>query len=93
MISSGGQTLRGLIVLYRIANPILKQESAKYWGKRWEFSRSLMLLVVCWVFSSFNACCPPQETCRKCQGLWKEHMNLTCEQLAEKDDIKYRTSM
>ncbi|NWY56915.1 RN216 ligase, partial [Chionis minor] len=34
-----------------------------------------------------------QETCRKCQGLWKEHMNLTCEQLAEKDDIKYRTSI
>ncbi|XP_009070621.1 PREDICTED: E3 ubiquitin-protein ligase RNF216, partial [Acanthisitta chloris] len=33
------------------------------------------------------------ETCRKCQGLWKEHMNLTCEQLAEKDDIKYRTSI
>ncbi|NWT43740.1 RN216 ligase, partial [Chroicocephalus maculipennis] len=30
---------------------------------------------------------------RKCQGLWKEHMNLTCEQLAEKDDIKYRTSI
>lgn len=35
----------------------------------------------------------PQETCRKCQGLWKEHSGLTCEQLAEKDDIKYRTSM
>ncbi|KAJ6659697.1 hypothetical protein lerEdw1_018410 [Lerista edwardsae] len=33
------------------------------------------------------------ETCRKCQGLWKEHMSLTCEQLAEKDDIKYRTSI
>lgn len=44
-------------------------------------------------FPSFNVCYPPQETCRKCQGLWKEHMNLTCEQLAEKDDIKYRTSM
>lgn len=44
-------------------------------------------------YSSFNVCYPPQETCRKCQGLWKEHMNLTCEQLAEKDDIKYRTSM
>lgn len=35
----------------------------------------------------------PQETCRKCQGLWKEHNGLTCEELAEKDDIKYRTSM
>ncbi|KFO78902.1 E3 ubiquitin-protein ligase RNF216 [Cuculus canorus] len=45
------------------------------------------------VFFSFNACSPTQETCRQCQGLWKEHMNLTCEQLAEKDDIKYRTSI
>lgn len=44
-------------------------------------------------FLPFNVCSPAQETCRKCQGLWKEHMNLTCEQLAEKDDIKYRTSM
>nr|XP_040134596.1 E3 ubiquitin-protein ligase RNF216 isoform X4 [Ictidomys tridecemlineatus] len=34
-----------------------------------------------------------QETCRKCQGLWKEHNGLTCEELAEKDDIKYRTSI
>ncbi|ELW69920.1 E3 ubiquitin-protein ligase RNF216 [Tupaia chinensis] len=33
------------------------------------------------------------ETCRKCQGLWKEHNGLTCEELAEKDDIKYRTSI
>lgn len=33
----------------------------------------------------------PQETCRKCQGLWKEHNGLTCEELAGKDDIKYRT--
>uniref|UniRef100_A0A8V0ZPQ8 E3 ubiquitin-protein ligase RNF216 n=1 Tax=Gallus gallus TaxID=9031 RepID=A0A8V0ZPQ8_CHICK len=43
-------------------------------------------------FSCPNPRCR-KETCRKCQGLWKEHMNLTCEQLAEKDDIKYRTSM
>ncbi|KAM3826976.1 E3 ubiquitin-protein ligase RNF216 isoform 2-T2 [Vipera latastei] len=43
-------------------------------------------------FSCPNPCCR-KETCRKCQGLWKEHMNLSCEQLAEKDDIKYRTSM
>uniref|UniRef100_A0A8C5S6Z5 E3 ubiquitin-protein ligase RNF216 n=2 Tax=Laticauda laticaudata TaxID=8630 RepID=A0A8C5S6Z5_LATLA len=43
-------------------------------------------------FSCPNPCCR-KETCRKCQGLWKEHMNLTCEQLAEKDDIKYRTSI
>ncbi|XP_040597175.1 E3 ubiquitin-protein ligase RNF216-like [Mesocricetus auratus] len=34
-----------------------------------------------------------KETCRKCQGLWKEHSGLTCEDLAEKDDVKYRTSM
>ncbi|CAH7270474.1 Rnf216 [Phodopus roborovskii] len=34
-----------------------------------------------------------KETCRKCQGLWKEHNGLTCEELAEKDDIKYRTSI
>ncbi|XP_040590170.1 E3 ubiquitin-protein ligase RNF216-like [Mesocricetus auratus] len=32
-----------------------------------------------------------KETCRKCQGLWKEHSGLTCEELPEKDDIKYRT--
>ncbi|XP_048349876.1 E3 ubiquitin-protein ligase RNF216 [Sphaerodactylus townsendi] len=43
-------------------------------------------------FSCPNPRCR-KETCRKCQGLWKEHMNLTCEQLAEKDDIKYRTSI
>ncbi|XP_070586860.1 E3 ubiquitin-protein ligase RNF216-like isoform X1 [Erythrolamprus reginae] len=43
-------------------------------------------------FSCPNPCCR-KETCRKCQGLWKEHMNLSCEQLAEKDDIKYRTSI
>ncbi|XP_054556181.1 E3 ubiquitin-protein ligase RNF216-like, partial [Talpa occidentalis] len=36
---------------------------------------------------------PRAETCRKCQGLWKEHNGLTCEELAEKDDIKYRTSI
>ncbi|XP_069726498.1 E3 ubiquitin-protein ligase RNF216 [Phaenicophaeus curvirostris] len=43
-------------------------------------------------FSCPNPRCR-KETCRQCQGLWKEHMNLTCEQLAEKDDIKYRTSI
>ncbi|XP_029857877.1 E3 ubiquitin-protein ligase RNF216 [Aquila chrysaetos chrysaetos] len=43
-------------------------------------------------FSCPNPRCR-KETCRKCQGLWKEHMNLTCEQLAEKDDIRYRTSI
>ncbi|KFO84426.1 E3 ubiquitin-protein ligase RNF216, partial [Buceros rhinoceros silvestris] len=44
-------------------------------------------------FCNFPALLDNDETCRKCQGLWKEHMNLTCEQLAEKDDIKYRTSI
>ncbi|XP_063502134.1 E3 ubiquitin-protein ligase RNF216 isoform X3 [Symphalangus syndactylus] len=43
-------------------------------------------------FSCPNPHCR-KETCRKCQGLWKEHNGLTCEELAEKDDIKYRTSM
>ncbi|XP_028909407.1 E3 ubiquitin-protein ligase RNF216 isoform X1 [Ornithorhynchus anatinus] len=43
-------------------------------------------------FSCPNPRCR-KETCRKCQGLWKEHNGLTCEQLAEKDDIKYRTSI
>uniref|UniRef100_A0A2I3HNF4 E3 ubiquitin-protein ligase RNF216 n=1 Tax=Nomascus leucogenys TaxID=61853 RepID=A0A2I3HNF4_NOMLE len=43
-------------------------------------------------FSCPNPHCR-KETCRKCQGLWKEHNGLTCEELAEKDDIKYRTSI
>ncbi|XP_020864190.1 E3 ubiquitin-protein ligase RNF216 [Phascolarctos cinereus] len=43
-------------------------------------------------FSCPNPRCR-KETCRKCQGLWKEHNGITCEQLAEKDDIKYRTSI
>ena len=34
-----------------------------------------------------------KETCRKCQGLWKEHTGLTCQELAEKDEIKYRASI
>ncbi|KAM4632256.1 E3 ubiquitin-protein ligase RNF216 isoform 2-T2 [Discoglossus pictus] len=43
-------------------------------------------------FSCPNPHCR-KETCRKCQKLWKEHMNLTCEQLAESDEIKYRTNI
>ncbi|XP_037671324.1 E3 ubiquitin-protein ligase RNF216 isoform X4 [Choloepus didactylus] len=43
-------------------------------------------------FSCPNPRCR-KETCRKCQGLWKDHNGLTCEELAEKDDIKYRTSI
>lgn len=40
-------------------------------------------------FSCPNPRCR-KETCRKCQWPWKEHEDFTCEQLAEKDDIKYR---
>ncbi|XP_035294253.1 E3 ubiquitin-protein ligase RNF216-like isoform X1, partial [Cricetulus griseus] len=43
-------------------------------------------------FSCPNPGCQ-KETCRKCQGLWKEHTGLTCEELAEKDEIKYRASV
>ncbi|XP_040590445.1 E3 ubiquitin-protein ligase RNF216-like [Mesocricetus auratus] len=43
-------------------------------------------------FSCPNPRCR-KETCRKCRGLWTEHNGLTCEELAEKDDIKYRTSI
>ncbi|XP_035313007.1 E3 ubiquitin-protein ligase RNF216-like [Cricetulus griseus] len=41
-------------------------------------------------FSCLNPCCQ-KGTCRKCQVLWKEHTGLTCEELAKKDDVKYRT--
>ncbi|XP_051063333.1 E3 ubiquitin-protein ligase RNF216-like [Phodopus roborovskii] len=43
-------------------------------------------------FSCPNPRCS-KETCRKCKGLWKEHTGLTCEELAEKDEVKYRTSI
>ncbi|XP_053550575.1 E3 ubiquitin-protein ligase RNF216 [Bombina bombina] len=43
-------------------------------------------------FSCPNPHCR-KETCRKCQKLWKEHVNMNCEQLAENDEIKYRTSI
>nr|XP_033819256.1 E3 ubiquitin-protein ligase RNF216 isoform X1 [Geotrypetes seraphini]XP_033819257.1 E3 ubiquitin-protein ligase RNF216 isoform X1 [Geotrypetes seraphini] len=43
-------------------------------------------------FSCPNPRCR-KETCRKCQGPWKEHLDLTCEQVAEKNEIKYRTSI
>ncbi|MEJ1272512.1 hypothetical protein NN561_003363 [Cricetulus griseus] len=43
-------------------------------------------------FSCPNPCCP-KETCRKCQGLWKEHTGLICEELDKKDDVKYGTSI
>ncbi|OCT63962.1 ring finger protein 216 L homeolog isoform X1 [Xenopus laevis] len=41
-------------------------------------------------FSCPNPHCR-KETCKKCQKLWKEHVNLTCEELAESDDVNYRT--
>ncbi|KAM4697800.1 E3 ubiquitin-protein ligase RNF216 [Rhinophrynus dorsalis] len=41
-------------------------------------------------FSCPNPHCR-KETCKKCQKMWKEHVNLTCEELAESDDVKYRT--
>ncbi|XP_053326650.1 E3 ubiquitin-protein ligase RNF216 [Spea bombifrons] len=41
-------------------------------------------------FSCPNPHCR-KETCKKCQKSWKEHANLTCEELAESDDVKYRT--
>ncbi|XP_069501658.1 E3 ubiquitin-protein ligase RNF216-like isoform X2 [Ambystoma mexicanum] len=43
-------------------------------------------------FSCPNPRCR-KETCRKCQWPWKEHEDFTCEQLAEKDDIKYRVTI
>ncbi|CAH2306697.1 E3 ubiquitin- ligase RNF216 [Pelobates cultripes] len=41
-------------------------------------------------FSCPNLHCR-KETCKKCQKTWKEHAGLTCEELAESDDVKYRT--
>ncbi|KAM8934684.1 E3 ubiquitin-protein ligase RNF216 [Pelodytes ibericus] len=41
-------------------------------------------------FSCPNPHCR-KETCKKCQKPWKEHADLTCEELAESDDVKYRT--
>ena len=35
--------------------------------------------------------CPNPRCQKTCQVLWKEHTSLTCEELAKKDDVKYRT--
>uniref|UniRef100_W5MB48 Ring finger protein 216 n=1 Tax=Lepisosteus oculatus TaxID=7918 RepID=W5MB48_LEPOC len=43
------------------------------------------------LFSCPNPRCR-KETCRKCQILWKDHMDLTCEQVAEKDEIRLRVA-
>ncbi|KAG9327953.1 hypothetical protein JZ751_017202, partial [Albula glossodonta] len=32
------------------------------------------------------------ETCRKCHVLWKDHMNKTCEQVMEEDEIRIRVA-
>ncbi|XP_040840609.1 E3 ubiquitin-protein ligase RNF216-like [Ochotona curzoniae] len=41
-------------------------------------------------FSCPNPHCR-KETCRNCRALWKVHDGLTCEELAGKDDTKFRT--
>ncbi|KAK1164956.1 E3 ubiquitin-protein ligase RNF216-like [Acipenser oxyrinchus oxyrinchus] len=43
------------------------------------------------LFSCPNARCR-KESCRKCHILWKDHIDLTCDQVAEKDEIRIRVS-
>ncbi|XP_041085699.1 E3 ubiquitin-protein ligase RNF216-like [Polyodon spathula] len=43
------------------------------------------------LFSCPNARCR-KESCRKCHILWKDHMDMTCDQVAEKDEIRIRVS-
>lgn len=39
-------------------------------------------------------CVPfPQESCRKCHVLWKEHVGKTCEQVLERDEIRLRVAL
>ncbi|XP_005992380.1 E3 ubiquitin-protein ligase RNF216 isoform X2 [Latimeria chalumnae] len=43
------------------------------------------------LFSCPNPRCR-KETCRKCQVMWKDHTDLTCEEVVEKSEIKFRTT-
>ncbi|KAI1896141.1 hypothetical protein AGOR_G00091750, partial [Albula goreensis] len=43
------------------------------------------------LFSCPNPRCR-KETCRKCHVLWKDHMNKTCEQVMEEDEIRIRVA-
>uniref|UniRef100_UPI00398E364F E3 ubiquitin-protein ligase RNF216 n=1 Tax=Pristiophorus japonicus TaxID=55135 RepID=UPI00398E364F len=43
------------------------------------------------MFSCPNPRCR-KESCRKCQVLWKDHAGLSCDQVVEKDEIKFRTT-
>ncbi|XP_043945361.1 E3 ubiquitin-protein ligase RNF216-like [Protopterus annectens] len=43
------------------------------------------------LFSCPNPRCR-KETCRKCHVLWKDHADMSCEEVAEKDEIKFRTN-
>lgn len=38
-------------------------------------------------------CSLPQESCRKCHVVWKEHAGKTCEQVMERDEIRLRVAL
>ncbi|XP_066545242.1 E3 ubiquitin-protein ligase RNF216 [Amia ocellicauda] len=43
------------------------------------------------LFSCPNPRCR-KETCRKCQVLWKDHADMSCEQVVERDEIRLRVA-